>query len=116
MMIMTTLILSEGLDTLWVYVCPLIYATVAIVIYALRTLAPYSIYPPLYSCTNVGCYRTSRGLELKKAEQHQVILYTLDKGAISVWSVHLYCEGMGLIIYCYYCVALTFYMCFRLQD
>jgi len=52
----------------------------------------------------IGCRRTGRGLALNKAEQRQAVLYTLDKGALPVWSVHLYCEGtVDLTIYYHQC-------------
>jgi hypothetical protein len=35
---------------------------------------------------------------LKKEEQRQGVLYTLDKGAVPVRSVHLYCAGMGCTV------------------
>jgi len=31
---------------------------------------------------------------LKKAEQRQAVLYTLNDGPLLVWSIHLYCESM----------------------
>jgi hypothetical protein len=55
--------------------------------------ASHTIYPPQHTCTNPGCSRTKKGLLLKKAEARQVVLYTLDKGALPAYSVHLYCEG-----------------------
>jgi hypothetical protein len=66
-----------------------------------RILVPNSIYPLVHFCTMVGCHRTGRGLALNKAEQRQAVLYTLDKGALPVWSVHLYCEGVDPIV-CYH--------------
>lgn len=58
-----------------------------------------SIYPPVHICTMIGCHRTGRGLALNKAEQRQALLYTLAKGALPVWSVHLYCEGVDPTVY-----------------
>ncbi|KAJ7587809.1 hypothetical protein C8J56DRAFT_942650, partial [Mycena floridula] len=55
-------------------------------------LALRSLYPPSHLCTTAACSRRANGTLLKKAEQHQAILYTLEQGAIPVWSVHLYCD------------------------
>ena len=52
-----------------------------------------TLYPPQHTCTNPSCERSQSGLLLKKEEQHQAVLYTLDKGAIPVRSVHLYCDS-----------------------
>ena len=53
---------------------------------------PCSIYPHQWHCLYTNCQRTEGGLILKKAEQWQVVLYTLNDGP--VWSIHLYCESM----------------------
>ncbi|KAF8886257.1 hypothetical protein CPB84DRAFT_1685162 [Gymnopilus junonius] len=53
---------------------------------------PCSIYPSQSHCLNPDCQRNQKGLALKKAEQRQAVLYTLDNGPLPVWSVHLYCE------------------------
>jgi len=45
---------------------------------------------------NIDCRHRNKGLALKKVEQLQAVLYTLDCGALPVWSIHLYCEGMSL--------------------
>ncbi|KAF8968974.1 hypothetical protein BDZ97DRAFT_1654410 [Flammula alnicola] len=55
-------------------------------------LLPRSIYPAQSHCINLDCQRTQKGLALKKTEQRQAVLYTLDNGPLPVWSVHLYCE------------------------
>ena len=57
---------------------------------------PRSIYPVQHNCLNPDCPRNKKGLTLKKAEQRQAILYTLDNGPLPVWSVHLYCESLSL--------------------
>lgn len=43
---------------------------------------PRSIHPPQHHCINPDCQRTQKGLALKKAEQRQAVLYTLDYGPI----------------------------------
>jgi CxC5 like cysteine cluster associated with KDZ transposases len=60
-----------------------------------------TLYPPQHTCTNPSCERSKSGHLLKKEEQRQAVLYTLDKGAIPVRSVHLYCDSelAGLPIY-----------------
>ncbi|KAF8799170.1 hypothetical protein BYT27DRAFT_7228010 [Phlegmacium glaucopus] len=50
-----------------------------------------SIFPPSHQCMNTSCKRFQR-LMLKKAESRQAVLFTMDYGAIPVWSVHLICE------------------------
>jgi hypothetical protein len=55
--------------------------------------ASRALYPPSHSCLKPQCSRTKKGLLLKKAEARQAVLYTLDRGPIPVYSVHLYCEG-----------------------
>lgn len=52
-----------------------------------------TLYPPQHTCTNSSCERSQSGQLLKKEEQRQAVLYTLDKGAIPVRSVHLYCDS-----------------------
>lgn len=52
-----------------------------------------SLYPPQHTCLHPDCTRSKKGQALKKAEQRQAVLYTLDSGVLPVWSVHLYCEG-----------------------
>ncbi|KAJ7587636.1 hypothetical protein C8J56DRAFT_786389, partial [Mycena floridula] len=52
-----------------------------------------SLYPSEGCCANHSCQRFGTGAQLKKAEQRQAILYTLDDGALPVWSVHLYCDA-----------------------
>lgn len=52
-----------------------------------------TLYPPQHTCINPSCERCQSGHLLKKEEQRQAVLYTLDKGAIPVRSVHLYCDS-----------------------
>jgi hypothetical protein len=52
-----------------------------------------TLYPPQHTCTNPSCERSQSGHLLKKEEQRQAVLYTFDKGAIPVRSVHLYCDS-----------------------
>ncbi|KAJ7112413.1 hypothetical protein C8R43DRAFT_1138890 [Mycena crocata] len=49
-----------------------------------------TIYPPTRSCTNSDCPRF--GAPLKRAEQRQVIVYSLALGARPAWSIHMYCQ------------------------
>lgn len=49
-----------------------------------------TLYPPQHTCINANCSRSRTGMLLKKEEQRQAVLYTLDKGALPVCSVHLY--------------------------
>lgn len=60
---------------------------------------PRTIYPPTKVCSNEDCPRTRKGVSLQKAEQRQAVLYTLDNGALPVWSVHFYCQGMSWYIF-----------------
>ncbi|KAF8802114.1 hypothetical protein BYT27DRAFT_7226507 [Phlegmacium glaucopus] len=55
-------------------------------------LYAYMLYPPQHTCTNASCPRNRTGKLLKKEEQRQAVLYTMDKGALPVQSVHLYCD------------------------
>ena len=52
-----------------------------------------TLYLPQHTCINPSCERCQSGHLLKKEEQRQAVLYTLDKGAIPVRSVHLYCDS-----------------------
>ncbi|KAF8074791.1 hypothetical protein FPV67DRAFT_1408151 [Lyophyllum atratum] len=54
-----------------------------------------SLYPPLkdHRCTAPACTRTGRGKAMKKYETRHAVLYTLDRGALPVYSNHLYCEA-----------------------
>jgi hypothetical protein len=56
-------------------------------------LASRTLYPPQYSCSKPGCPRTKNGLLLKKEEVRQVVLYTLDSGALPAYSIHLSCQA-----------------------
>ena len=57
-----------------------------------------TLYPPQHTCINASCSRSRTGKLLKKEEQQQAVLYTLDKGALPARSVHLYCNGMYVLI------------------
>jgi hypothetical protein len=61
-----------------------------IVYYTDVLLGSSTLYPPDSHCTNPACPTTKT---LKKAEQRQVIIYTLDKGVRPSWEVHLSCEA-----------------------
>ena len=52
-----------------------------------------TLYPPQHTCINPSCECSRSGQLLKKEEQRQAVLYTLDKGAVPVRSVHLYCDS-----------------------
>lgn len=52
-----------------------------------------TLYPPHHTCTNASCLCSRSGKLLKKEEQRQGVLYTLDKGALPICSVHLYCHA-----------------------
>ena len=67
-----------------------------------------TLYPPQHTCTNPSCERSQSGHLLKKEEQRQAVLYTLDKGAIPVRSVHLYCDSEFVPYYYYRPKAIVF--------
>ena len=48
------------------------------------------LYLPCHFCTNINCKYQST---LKKAQQRQVLLFTLDQSVLSAKSVHLYCNS-----------------------
>ncbi|KAJ7759415.1 hypothetical protein DFH07DRAFT_1023762 [Mycena maculata] len=52
------------------------------------SITSLTIYPPSHHCTNPVCGRKS---PMKRAEAHQVVVYTLSSGVIPAWSVQLYC-------------------------
>lgn len=54
------------------------------------SIASVTLYPPSHSCTRPECPKTS---SLKKAEQRAVLMYTLDRGVLPAYAVHLYCPG-----------------------
>jgi hypothetical protein len=55
--------------------------------------ASHTLYPPQHTCLNAECTRSGdQKLVLKKAEQRQAVLFTMD-GVFPAWSVHLYCTG-----------------------
>jgi len=56
-----------------------------------------TIFPLSHYCMTSGCTRNAR-LMLKKSQSRQVVLFTLDRGAVPVWSTHLYCERMYSIV------------------
>lgn len=39
------------------------------------------------------CSRASKGFKLQRCEARQAILYTIDRGAIPIYSVHLKCDS-----------------------
>ena len=51
----------------------------------------YTLFPPQHHCTSTDCPRSKRGLLLKKAESRQAVLFTLNDGAIPIYSTHLSC-------------------------
>lgn len=57
-------------------------------------VASSTIYPPQHSCLEYECPQSKKGMLLKKAEQQNIVIFTLDKGACPAYAVHLYCEGM----------------------
>ena len=56
--------------------------------------AAKTIYPPQFTCNNTDCPRNKKGMTLSKCKQREAILHTIDSGALPVWSIHLYCEGI----------------------
>lgn len=56
-------------------------------------LAEYLLYPPTQYCTQPDCPRRIKAMTLKKAEQRNVVLFTLAHGRCAARSVHLYCAG-----------------------
>ncbi|KAG0696840.1 hypothetical protein DFH29DRAFT_812545 [Suillus ampliporus] len=56
-------------------------------------ITPRALYPPHQTCLTEGCPAHAKASVLKKAEQRQIVLYTLDRGPIATYSIHLYCAG-----------------------
>lgn len=54
-------------------------------------LASITLYPPSWFCSTTGC---SNRKPLNKAQQRQIVLFTLADGPLPAYSVHLYCRGM----------------------
>ncbi|KAG2355186.1 hypothetical protein BDR07DRAFT_1543642 [Suillus spraguei] len=48
------------------------------------------LYPPQQTCFSLGCTNMKK---LMRAEQRPAILYTLDRGPIATYSVHLKCDA-----------------------
>ncbi|KAF8219141.1 hypothetical protein L208DRAFT_1342983 [Tricholoma matsutake] len=59
-----------------------------------------TLYPLQHTCTNPSCSCSRMGKLLKKEEQQQAVLYTMDKGALPVHSVHLYCDECKTNYHC----------------
>ncbi|KAF8240688.1 hypothetical protein L208DRAFT_1231955, partial [Tricholoma matsutake] len=51
-----------------------------------------TLYPPQHTCSNVSCPWNQTGKLLKQHEQWKGVLYTFDRRACPICSVHLYCE------------------------
>ncbi|KAJ7858208.1 hypothetical protein B0H14DRAFT_3135523, partial [Mycena olivaceomarginata] len=49
-----------------------------------------TVYPPTRTCTNAACPRV--GAALTRAEQRQVVVYSLAHGVRPAWSIHLSCS------------------------
>ncbi|KAJ7843874.1 hypothetical protein B0H14DRAFT_2358858, partial [Mycena olivaceomarginata] len=49
-----------------------------------------TVYPPTRTCTNAACPRV--GAALTRAEQRQVVVYSLAHGVRLAWSIHLSCS------------------------
>jgi hypothetical protein len=62
-----------------------------VVLTSLSYLASQTLYPPQHTCPD--CSRDENPGRITKSEQRQAVLYTLDRGAIPVYSVHLYCDS-----------------------
>ena len=54
-----------------------------------------TIFPPSHLCMNKSCERF-QWLMLKKSEARQAVLFTMDRGPIPVWSIHLYFQRMQI--------------------
>ncbi|KAG2108176.1 uncharacterized protein F5147DRAFT_773759 [Suillus discolor] len=65
-----------------------------------RGFAKYLLYPPSQYCTKPHCLCRGKGMTLKKAEQRNVVLFTLAHGPCAVRSVQLYCQDCN-IDYCH---------------
>ncbi|KAF8231667.1 hypothetical protein L208DRAFT_1019704, partial [Tricholoma matsutake] len=66
-----------------------------------------TLYPPHHTCTNASCLHSRSGklfAWLLKKEQRQGVLYTLDKGALPIHSVHLYCHTCNTNYHHNFCV------------
>ncbi|KAF8228308.1 hypothetical protein L208DRAFT_1292379 [Tricholoma matsutake] len=63
-------------------------------------LFAHTLYPPQHACTNPSCSCSRMGKLLKKEEQRQAVLYTMDKGVLPVHSVHLYCDECKTNYHC----------------
>ncbi|KAH6901611.1 hypothetical protein BKA70DRAFT_1435986 [Coprinopsis sp. MPI-PUGE-AT-0042] len=58
-----------------------------------RGMAYRSLYPPYQYCPKEGCPRTAGGMRFTRAQQREVVLFTLADGVLPAWSVHLECES-----------------------
>lgn len=54
-----------------------------------KGLASITLYPPSWFCSTTGC---SNRKPLNKAQQRQIVLFTLADGPLPAYSVHLYCR------------------------
>ncbi|KAG2120003.1 hypothetical protein BD769DRAFT_1672044 [Suillus cothurnatus] len=61
-----------------------------------RGFAEYLLYPPSQYCTKPHCLRRGKGMTLKKAEQRNVVLFTLAHGPCAARSVQLYCQDCNI--------------------
>lgn len=61
--------------------------------YCCCNIAYRMLFPPDHHCKSTSCKRYQR-LMLKKSESNQAIFFTMDHGAIPIFSVHLSCEGL----------------------
>ncbi|KAG2125160.1 hypothetical protein DEU56DRAFT_743984 [Suillus clintonianus] len=59
----------------------------------IASIAPQALYLPHQTCLTEGCPAHAKASVLKKAEQRQIVLYTLDHGPIATYSIHLYGAG-----------------------
>ncbi|KAF8222915.1 hypothetical protein L208DRAFT_1319807, partial [Tricholoma matsutake] len=54
-----------------------------------------TLYPPQHTCVKADCTWNNQKVVLKKAEQCQAVLFTMD-GVFLTWSVHLYCTDCNI--------------------
>ncbi|KAJ7605847.1 hypothetical protein DFH06DRAFT_1348440 [Mycena polygramma] len=64
-------------------------------------LTSTTLYPPSHHCTNTRCGRKN---PMKKAEQRQIVIYTVARGAVPAWEVQLYCQDCNTTYHSNYAV------------
>ncbi|KAF8234572.1 hypothetical protein L208DRAFT_1548274 [Tricholoma matsutake] len=84
---------SEQIDHCWDLLKDMIWDQEPVI--SVEKEALHTLYLPQHTCVKADCTWNKQKFVLKKAEQHQAVLFMMD-GVFPTWSVHLYCTNCNI--------------------